>query len=215
MSSPRRLLLLPAALGAVALAGCGLQDDGPRTSQTRDVGEFTRIDNRGSVDVRLRAGATQRVRVRAGAKVIDDVRTDVHDGTLQLTFDHDGFGGGDVVVEIAVPQLTGIAASGSGDIDADGIDADAFEVRSDGSADITLAGTARRLTVELNGSGDANLDGLAARVARVATRGSGDADVRAGERLDVTVNGSGDVRYHGDPALMQDVDGSGDLTRAS
>ena len=141
MSSPRRrLLLLPAALGAFALAGCGLQDDGPSTSQTRDVGDFTRIDNRGSVDVRLRAGATQRVQVRAGEKVIDDVRTDVRDGTLQLTFDHDGFGGSDVVVEIAVPRLTGIAASGSGDIDADGIDADAFEVRSDGSADITLAG---------------------------------------------------------------------------
>jgi hypothetical protein len=176
--------------------------------------EFTRIDNRGSVDVRLTAGATQRVDVRAGENVIDDVRTDVHDGTLQLTFDHDGFGGDDVVVEIAVPQLAGIAASGSGDIDVDGIEADAFDVRSNGSGDITLAGTAQRLTVELNGSGDADLDGLTARVARVATRGSGDADVRAGERLDVTVNGSGDVRYHGDPALMRRVDGSGDLTRA-
>ena len=105
-------------------------------------------------------------------------------------------------------------ASGSGDIDADGIGADAFEVRSDGSADIALRGTADRLEVDLDGSGDADLGELEAVEARVAVRGSGDADVRADKRLDVNVDGSGDVRYHGDPALTRHVDGSGDLSRA-
>ena len=100
-----RALLIPAALGTLALAGCGLGDDGPRTTQSRDVAEFTRIDNRGSVDVRLRVGGPQRVRVTAGEKVIDDVHTDVRDGTLRVTFDHDGFGGDNVVVEASVPRL--------------------------------------------------------------------------------------------------------------
>jgi hypothetical protein len=213
MSSPR-VLLLPVAAAALALAGCSIGDDGPRTTQTRDVADFTRIDNRDSVDVRLYVGEPQQVRVRAGENVIDDVRTVVRDGTLELTFDHDGFGGNDVVVEASVPRLTGIQASGSGDIDADGIEADAFELRSDGSADIALAGTVGSLAVELDGSGDAGLGDLAAREARVSVSGSGDADVRADERLDIAVDGSGDVRYHGDPALTQHVDGSGDLSRA-
>jgi hypothetical protein len=215
MPSPRRaLLLFPAAVAALALAGCSIGDDGPRTTQTRDVAHFTRIDNEASVDVRLHVGERQRVQVRAGEKVIDDVRTEVRDGTLYVTFDHDGFGGGDVVVEASVPKLTRIEASGSGDIDADGIAADAFEVRSDGSADIALEGTAARLTVDLDGSGDAGLADLAAREAQVTVGGSGDLDVRADERLAVEVDGSGDVRYHGSPALTQHVDGSGDLTRA-
>jgi hypothetical protein len=215
MSSRRRaLLLLPAVAAAVALAGCTIGDDGPRTTQTRHVAEFTRIDNRGSVDVRLHVGEPQRVRVRAGENVIDDVGTEVRDGTLHLTFDHDGFGGSDVVVEASVPKLTGIEASGSGDIEVDGIDADAFDLRSDGSADIALAGTAGRLAIDLDGSGDADLAGLAAREARVAVGGSGDLDLRADERLDVAVDGSGDVRYHGDPALTQHDDGSGELSRA-
>jgi len=216
MPSPRHaLLLFSAAVAAFAVAGCSVgEDDGPRTTQTRDVAEFTRIDNRDSVDVRLHVGDSQRVRVWAGEKVIDDVRTEVRDGTLELTFDHDGWGGGDVVVEASVPELTGIEVSGSGDIDAAGIDADAFELTSDGSADIALQGAAGRLAVELDGSGDADLGDLTAREARVAVSGSGDADVRADERLDVAVDGSGDVRYHGDPALTQHVDGSGDLSRA-
>jgi hypothetical protein len=146
--------------------------------------------------------------------VIDNVRTDVRDGTLQITFDDDGWGGDDVVVEASVPELTGVETSGSGDIEAHGIDADTFAVRSDGSADIWLEGTAGRLALELDGSGDADVAGLTARAARVAVGGSGDADVRADEQLDVAVDGSGDVRYHGDPALTKHVDGSGDLSRA-
>jgi Putative auto-transporter adhesin, head GIN domain len=214
MSSPRPALLLPAALAALVLAGCTIGDDGPRTAQTRDVAAFTRVDNRDSVHLRLHVGERQRVRVRAGEKVIDDVHTEVRDGTLRVTFDHDGFGGSDVVVEASVPRLTGIEASGSGDIDADGISAGAFAVRSDGSADLLLEGTTGRLSLDLDGSGDADVAGLAARDARVAVSGSGDADVRAVKRLTVDVEGSGDVHYHGRPALTQNVDGSGELSRA-
>ena len=206
----RSLLLLP--LAVLALVGCA--DDGPRTSQTRDVAAFTRIENRSSVDVRLRVGPTQRVQVFAGEKVIDDVSTEVRDRTLEVDFDHDGWGGDDVEVEATVPELTGIDAQGSGDIDVQGIGAKEFELVSDGSSDIVLAGTAGRLLVSLDGSGDVDLADLAARDAQVSVDGSGDLDVRADERLAVRLDGSGDIRYHGDPDVTQEVDGSGDLTRA-
>jgi hypothetical protein len=138
----------------------------------------------------------------------------VRDGTLRVTFDHDGFGESDVVVEASMPTLTGVEASGSGEIEAHGIDADAFEVRSDGSGEIALAGATRRLSVELDGSGGADLADLTSREARVAVGGSGDVELRAEERLAVDVDGSGNVRYHGNPELSQHVDGSGDLSHA-
>jgi hypothetical protein len=209
MPHPRLLLLL---VPVVALAGCGLEDDGPPTTQTRDVAAFTRLDNPDSVDVRLTVGEPQHVRVRAGKKVIHDVRTDVRDGTLHVSFDHHGWGGDDVVVEATVKRLDGVTADGSGDIEATGIDAGEFDLRSSGSADIALAGRAQSLTLDLDGSGDADTSGLRARDARVSSGGSGDVDVRA-DRLDVTLDGSGDVRYYGDPRLEQHVDGSGDLRR--
>lgn len=208
---PRALLLIPAVVAALAVAGCGFRDDGARTAQTRDVPAFTRVKNAGSVDVRLHVGEPRRVVVLAGEKVIDDVRTEVHDGTLQVTFDHDGFGGSDVTVEASVPELTGVEVSGSGDVDADGLDGDAVDVRSDGSADIGLAGSVDQLAVDVSGSGDADMSGLTARAARVVVDGSGDVDVSAEKRLDVSVDGSGDVRVHGNPAVTQRSDGSGDI----
>jgi hypothetical protein len=209
MPHPRLLLLL---VPVVALAGCGLEDDGPPATQTRDVAAFTRLDNPDSVDVRLTVGQPQRVRVLAGKKVIDDVRTEVRDGTLHVSFDHHGWGGDDVVVEASVKQLDGVIADGSGDIEASGIDAGEFDLRSSGSADIALAGQVRTLSLDLDGSGDADTSELKAGDARVSSGGSGDVDVRA-DRLDVTLDGSGDIRYYGNPELRQNVDGSGDLRR--
>jgi hypothetical protein len=202
-------------IAALALTACSVGDDGPRTTQTRDVAAFTRVENSDSVDVRLHVGERRRVVVLAGEKVIDDVRTEVHDGTLRVTYDHHGFGGDEVTVEASVPRLTGIEVSGSGDVDADGLRAGSFEVRSDGSADIGLAGTVDRLAVDLSGSGDADMSGLAAREARVVVDGSGDAEVRADQRLDISVDGSGDVHDHGDPAVTRQVNGSGDVSHAS
>jgi hypothetical protein len=209
-----KLLIIPAALAAVAIAGCDINDDGPRTTQTRDVAAFTRLDNPDSVDVRLHVGEAQKVQVRAGKNVIDDVRTEVHDGALRVKYDHHFFGDS-VDVEVWVPTLTGIDASGSGDIDADGIDADAFELSSDGSADITLAGAFKSLDLSVDGSGDADLGQLKATDARVSATGSGDIDVNADKRLDVNMDGSGDVRYTGNPQLTKHDDGSGDLTHSS
>ncbi|WP_028066843.1 head GIN domain-containing protein [Solirubrobacter soli] len=207
----RSALLLPAAFAAIALTGCDLADDGARVSQTRDVDTFTKIDNDSSVDVRLHVGEPQRVRVRAGEKVIDDVHTDVRDGVLRVRFDHSGFGGRHVVVEASVPALDGINVSGSGDVDADGIRSDAFEVRNDGSADVSLSGSTGRLAVNLDGSGDANVAGLAAQAARVHVSGSGDANVRADDRLDLKLDGSGDIKYAGNPQITKNDDGSGDV----
>lgn len=194
MLSPRPLIpFLAAGVVAVAIAGCAIGDDGPRVSQTRDVAGFTRVDNQGSVDLRLHAGEPQRVLVLAGEKVIDDVRTEVRDGTLHVSFDHHGFGGGDVAVEATVRRLAGVEASGSGDVDADGVDAGSLDVRSDGSADIAVQGAARQLTLDLSGSGDADLGDLDVRDAQVTISGSGDAVVRA-DRLAQQVDGSGELR---------------------
>jgi hypothetical protein len=205
---------LPLLLAAVVLAGCSLTDDGPKTTQTRHVPAFAGVESDSSVDVRLHAGRRQSVQVRAGEKVIDDVHTDVRDGTLHVTFDHHGIGPSSVVVEASVPRLTAIKSDGSGEVSADGVDADSFAVRSGGSGGVSVAGRADRLVVALDGSGGTDLDDLRARAARVDVRGSGDAEVRADERLDVVVDGSGGVRYHGNPAVAKRIDGSGDVSRA-
>ncbi|MDA0170993.1 DUF2807 domain-containing protein [Solirubrobacter taibaiensis] len=202
----RFLLLLPAL--ALPLAACG--DDGPQTSQTRDVAAFTQVVNDTSVNVRLHVGGPQRIQVRAGENVIDDVRTDVEDGVLRVDFEHRGWGGDDVEVEAWTPSLDAIRSE-----EADGVVARAFTVRTDGSGGVRVHGKADTLELRSDGSGDAELAAFTARAALVNATGSGNVDIRAAERLDVKMDGSGDVRYHGEPRLTQQDDGSGEVERAN
>jgi len=214
MASPRIALLLPAAAAATLLAGCIGIDAGPTTTDHRDVAAFTRIKAEDQVDVRLRGGERRRLDVRAGEKVIDDVRTEVRDGTLYVSYDGPGIRRGRLLVEVAAPKVEAIDITGSADVVADELDGRALDVRVTGAGDLSADGRADRLTVDISGSGDADLADLTAAEARVELSGAGDADVLATERLDADVRGAGDLAYRGEPRLTEHVSGSGDIEHA-
>ena len=194
------------SVAAVALAGCS--DDGPRTTDVRDVAAFTHVTNDSSADVRIRVGRPLHVQVVAPKKVVDDVRTEVRDGTL-----HVSHGATHAVVEIDVPSLDALDSSGSGDVSAADVSGDVLAVAADGSGDLELAGTTRQLTVDQRGSGDLDLGHLSSDDARVSTKGSGDTELWVEATLDLHTDGSGDVEYRGDAAVTKDVNGSGDVER--
>src|SRR5215211_2349172 len=136
MASPRIALLLPAAAAATLLAGCIGIDAGPTTTDHRDVAAFTRIKAEDQVDVRLRGGERRRLHVRAGEKVIDDVHTEVRDGTLYVSYDGPGIRDGRLVVEVGAPALDAIAITGTADVLVDGLAAEALDIRVSGAGDI-------------------------------------------------------------------------------
>jgi hypothetical protein len=214
MLLPRSLFLLPAAVAALALGACSADvDSGPQTSQDRTVGSFTRVETHGAIDVRLRAGEPRSLRVRAGRDAIDDIRTEVRDGTLRIGIDG-GSHRGRMVVDVGVPAVDAIEADGAGDIAAGGLHGQMLAVRTDGASDVTANGDVERLVLDVSGAGDLHLGALEARDVRVRMSGSGDAEIRAATRLDADVSGASDLHYHGDPTVSRHVSGAADISRA-
>jgi Putative auto-transporter adhesin, head GIN domain len=211
MSSPRIALILPIAAATLALTGCVGVDAGTTTTQNRDVGAFTRLKAEDQVDVNLRVGESRRLTVRAGENVIDDIRTEVRDGTLYLGYDGPGIREGRLLVEVSAPAVEAIDITGASDVRVDGLDADAFDVRVSGAGDLAAEGRVRRLTLDISGAGDADLAELATDDARVELSGSGDAEVSASELLDAEVSGAGDLAYRGEPRLREAVTGEGEI----
>ena len=214
MSSPRIALILPVAAATLALTGCIGIDAGPTTTQSRDVPAFTRVKAEDQVDVDLRVGEPRRLRVRAGEKVIDDVRTEVRDGTLFISYDGPGIRNGRLLIEVAAPSIDAIAITGASDVRVDGLAAEALDIRVSGAGDIAAAGRVGRLALDISGAGDADLAELTAGEARVELSGAGDADVHAADRLDAEVSGAGDLAYRGDPRVRRTVSGSGEIEHA-
>lgn len=208
-----RPLALAVVLAGLAVAGCG---SGPEVVQERRAEAFTRVQAEGSIDVEVQVGPAASVTVRAGEKVIDDVVTEIEDGTLVVStrdrgivIGPDGFGGAEVAV--TVPRLTGVSSQGSSDLGLSSLDGGRLRVDLQGSGNVEAAGRVAALDLDLQGSGDADLVELVARRVRVSLQGSGDVRVNARDFLDATTQGSGDLSYRGTPRLRSSTTGSGDI----
>jgi hypothetical protein len=216
----RRALLAGALItAALATSGC---DQGPPVSQVRNVGSaYTRLEVDGSLnlDIELLNRPAPGVRITAGSKSIDRVKTTVEGGTLMistksrgLTIGPDPLG--DVQINLGVSQLSGLVVEGNATVQLSGLSAKSFELRVNGSGGVTARGRVDELTMELDGSADVDLSQLATQAADVRTDGSGDTDLRVAQSLNIVMEGSGDVTYRGSPSVNSRLEGSGDLTQA-
>jgi len=136
-----------------------------------------------------------------------------------------------IVVNVEVPDVSGIDVEGSGDIQCARWDGDVLQltvrgsgdVRFDalrvpavavliaGSGDVQLAGKVPRQGFVIEGSGDIKAGELAGEEVAVRIHGSGDAHVWATRALTAEVAGSGDVRYRGTATVVRNIMGSGEV----
>ncbi len=225
--------LIIVTLAAPACAGFGTPGNGQRSTEARDLGGFTRVDSRGSLDVQVDQGPAFAVTVSIDSNLIGYVDTHVAGDTLVIDLDENIFdplagphvrvtlpradalmvrGSGDLRMP-ALAQDTPIAlkVSGSGALEWQGV-APQIGAEVNGSGDLRLAGSTDRLVLGVHGSGDAAASRLEAATGTVEVNGSGDASVTIRQSAEVSIRGSGDVDLFGGANLSRVVHtGSGDL----
>lgn len=182
-------------------------------SETRSVHDFDSVRMSGSGTLILQQTGSESLVIEAEDNILPLLTSDVKDRRLVL-----GVRPGSsyrasrkVVYHLSMKELNGIEVSGSGDVQATGVMTELLTLQGSGSFDMTLAGRADRLQVDISGSGEYQGEALESREATVRITGSGDATVRVTERLDASVSGSGNVLYIGSPSLTQRVSGSGSI----
>jgi hypothetical protein len=212
-------LRLPPHLIAVLIvvAGCG---GGDRTTETRAVAPFDRLEIADSVDVQVVPGDGREVRVYGGEDVLDRVETESSAGVLRIDVRDRGIvigpdPLGDVRVQVAASALDAVEIAGSADVELGGLDLPQLELEIEGAGEVAASGTADRLAATIQGAGDAELSDLAVRTATVVVQGAGEAHLNVSERLDVKVQGAADVIYRGHPTVTEDIDGAGEVRRAT
>ena len=206
-----------AALSAVLVTSCGvvgLAGSGTPATQARHVAAFSRVELAGSSDVTIHAGAAQSVVVHADDNLLAQVTTQVRAGTLVIGTRGSFTTSSPMSVEVSVPSLQALTASGSGALSASNIHGPRVSVRLSGSGTVHASGTVTRLDVAVGGSGAAELGQLAARDVHAAVSGSGRIVTHAANTLEASVPGSGTIVYTGNPAhVTTSTTGSGTITR--
>lgn len=207
----RLLPLLP-----LVLAGCGLRGSGTPATEVRELAPFEQIDLGGAFDlvVHVQPGVTQKLEITADDNILPEVQTRVVGNELDVEFEGDHWvrPKTPIVVEIWVPSLASIDASGAVDIDVEGVFGDKFVLDMSGASDTTVRGTVGRFEVDISGAGDLDARQLVAKQVVLELSGAGEAAVSATDALDVDISGAGSVTYFGDPAtLNQDISGAGSI----
>ena len=229
----RTMMTIGLVAGIWALVACGgFEQPGPPTTQHRELTDLHSVVLQTSGDLTIRIGTDEELAVTAGTNVVDDLTSDITDGTLVLGTRPNRSVNGSISYTLTVPALTGIEIEGSGNVIGTAVlagdarltisgsgtatltDLELSDLSADlsGSGDMVLSGTSSTTTVELSGSGDYDASALTAAHISVDSSGSGSVRVNVTEHLSVTSSGSGDVAYSGNPAQVdRNATGSGEV----
>ena len=205
------------------------------TTETRDLAPFSRVRLSHAVNVNIVQGDEQTVVVMADDSIIDKVNTEVSDGVLRVYIDEDWFRRVfnkktyKVTVDIVVPELTAIDASGATNVSVIGFRNENFTVKATGASDIRMsdiivngitsceasgaskvkiAGKGEKVIIRASGASNVVSKDFATNVADVHASGASDVKVTAYDEITVDCSGASDVDYYGHPKAV-DVNTSG------
>lgn len=218
----RRLFVLPLALPLTLalplVSGCGTRGSGTAASEVREVESFDKIDLGGAFHlvVHVQPGATQKLEITADDNILPKIQASVSGGELDVGFGNISFIRPKIPikVEVWVPALSKVDASGAADITIDGLHGERFELELSGASDSSLSGAVDQLDVDISGAGELDAKKLQAKSVVLDLSGAAEAEVWASETLDVDISGAGEVGYWGNPATVnQDISGAGSLEK--
>ncbi len=205
--------------GLVLLTACSsdnVKGNGKIATKSRTVAAFDQIKVSGAYKLIITVGGRQSVSITGDSNVIPLVITTVKDDRLMIknkpgvTFNVSK----PMLVRISTPKLKRVMAAGANQINASRISTDEFSLKTSGSVQANLSGTARKVEVSISGSGNVNADRLVARDVNVRLTGSGHILVNASKNLNTKIIGSGSIIYSGNPSSVnQTITGSGKIER--
>jgi hypothetical protein len=195
-----------------ALAGC-VQGQGPVTSETREVGAFSRIEASAGIRVVVRIGPSEAVEVTAQENLLPVIATDVRGDTLSIEASEDFTTLEPVTVTVVVPALDGITLSGGSQAVLNGLDAESLELRVRGGAQVTAAGSVGSVALHADGGATASLEALSVRVATVSMDGGATATLTVSDDVTGTAAGGSRLTVLGDAVLSVEVSGGSVASR--
>lgn len=208
-------------------------------TEVRDVQDFNAIKVSAGIDLYLKMGDVEEVKVVAEDDIIDKVITEVKDGTLKIYMkQNNGWNNWRNVktrkVYVRVKELVKLHASSGSSVQSDNtLSGEMLEVKASSGSDVNLdihyknfsvdtssgsdariSGKTKNLEAEASSGSDIKAQELESVICKVRVSSGSDAIVSVSEELYAKASSGGDVRYYGNPQI-KDIDESsgGDVTQ--
>lgn len=235
-----KILFCAALILAISFTSCDfnghtVNGNGNSKSEVRSVGNTTKINVVGGMDVFVDQGASA-VKVEGDENILPYIETRIDDDWLEIkTRDHVNIRSSTPVkVYVTTPEVTALkvtgsgnltcnnkfssrnsisfSITGSGNITAD-VNTPAVDAGITGSGNMYIKGETRNVDIQITGSGNYDSPNLKAENANVKILGSGNASLFADANLKASIAGSGDIKYSGNAAVDKNIAGSGSVIK--
>jgi hypothetical protein len=215
------------AIAAIAslsiLSSCNInckKGSGHSVTETRRVGDFTKIDISGGYRLNIKQDSSMDITVTADDNLMKYIQTTVSGGKLKIYSKKSLCNAGEMVVNVSVRTLEAISASGAVEVVSQGkivtgnlnldlsgatrvnLDLNAANVVTDGSGatEVRLKGQAASHKIELSGSGKLYAFDFVASDYRIETSGASHCEINVLKSLSVETSGASEIKYKGSPA---------------
>lgn len=204
---------------AITLVVTGLWAQAQET-QTRSVGSFTGVKAEEGIDVFLKKGTKESVRVEVTGTSLENVITEVSGSYLKVHMRSGDYRGSvNAKVYVTYVKINKLSASSAGSVFSEGsLETDELElsVSSAGNVDLTLkagtvevsassagevelTGTADLIIAEASSAGEIDAYDLASKKVKAEASSAGSIKVSVTDELDAHASSGANIRYRGNP----------------
>ncbi len=204
-------------------------------SEVRSVGSFSGIKAAEAIDVYLKKGDKESVKVEATGTDISNVLTEVSGSYLKIHMKDGRYRSRNVKVYVTYVNLTKIHASSASNVFSEGtiransldistssaanieisVNAESVSVEASSAGDVVLEGSAKSIEVEVSSAGEVDAYGLESERARASVSSGGSAKISVSKELNAQASSGGSIRYRGAPAKTNTNSSSGGSVKKS
>lgn len=188
-------------------------------TETRNVGAFTGVKAAEGIDVYLKKGDKESVRVEVTGTDPSNIITEISGSYLKIHMKDGRYRSVDAKVYVTYVQLDKLSASSAGSIYSDGplkansmeisassagsievsIDAISAEVSASSAGDVELKGNAGSISVDASSAGEIDAYDLEAERVEAEASSGGSVKVNVTQNLNAHASSGGSIRYRGNP----------------
>ena len=208
----RDLIFLLTAMGLTA--GCSnhaIRGDGAIKTETRPVGEFSRIVVAGGYRVMWSNGAAG-LTITTDQNLLPLITTVVSGDTLRIESKESLAPTKGTAIKLSSRALGEIQLVGAVNFEASSLSGDRLKLGSTGASEITVDGSVSILEAHLTGASKLKANSLKADSASISLVGASNAHVNVTGDLKASITGAGSLTYSGNPSSIdKKITGAGTI----
>lgn len=203
--------------------------------EVRSVSSFTGIKAAEAIDVYLKKGDKESVRVEVSGTEISNVLTEVSGSYLKIHMRDGRYRNRNVKVYVTYVSLNKLHVSSAANLFSDGtikaktmdisassagsaelsIDAESVSIDASSAGDVVLEGRALNIEIEVSSAGEIDAYGLESENGNASASSAGSAKISVSKELTAHASSGGSIRYRGSPAKTNTSSSSGGSVKKS